>query len=55
MVMPRRKLQCIAESAQCARTHQSPPGNFQVHFYRNRVTRVVDYKYDEKLPFNGAR
>jgi hypothetical protein len=37
------------------RTHQSPSGDFQVHFYMNRVTGAVDYGYDYKVIFNGAR
>lgn len=35
------------------RTHQSPSGDFQVHFYMNRVTGAIDYGYDYKVIFNG--
>jgi RHS repeat-associated protein len=34
---------------------QSPYGDFQVHFYMNRVTGTVDYGYDYKVIFNGPR
>lgn len=37
------------------RTHQSPSGDFQVHFYMNRSTGAIDYGYDYKVVFNGAR
>ena len=37
------------------RTHQSPSGDFQVHFYTNRSTGAIDYGYDYKVVFNGAR
>ena len=37
------------------RTHQSPSGDFQVHFYMNRSTGAIDYGYDYKVIFNGAR
>jgi hypothetical protein len=37
------------------RTHQSPSGNFQVHFYMSRSTGAIDYGYDYKVIFNGAR
>jgi hypothetical protein len=37
------------------RTHQSPSGNFQVHFYMNRGTGAVDYGYDYKVIFGGPR
>ena len=37
------------------RTHQSRSGDFQVHFYMNRSTGAIDYGYDYKVIFNGAR
>lgn len=37
------------------RTHQSPSGNFQVHFYMDRVTGALDYGYDYKVIFDEAR
>ncbi len=37
------------------RTHQSPSGDFQVHFYMNRSTGAIDYGYDYKIIFKGAR
>ena len=37
------------------RTHQSPSGDFQVHFYMNRSTGAIDYGYDYKVILNGAR
>lgn len=36
------------------RTHQSPFGAFQVHFYMNRVTGMIDYGYDYKVVFGGV-
>jgi hypothetical protein len=36
------------------RTFQSPSGDFQVHFYMNRVTGAIDYGYDYKVVFNGV-
>ncbi|RKN36800.1 hypothetical protein D7294_29615 [Streptomyces hoynatensis] len=33
-------------------THQSPYGDFQVHFYRNSVTGEVMYDYDYKVVMN---
>jgi len=38
-----------------SRTFQSPSGPFQVHYYYNPSTGVVDYGYDYKVVFNGAR
>lgn len=35
-------------------THQSPSGDFQVHFYMNRGTGAIDYGYDYKVVFNGG-
>ena len=37
------------------RTHQSPSGDFQVHYYMNRTTGTIDYGYDYKVKFKGAR
>ena len=34
------------------RTHQSPSGDFQVHYYMNPSAGVVDYGYDYKVKFN---
>ncbi|MDP9904615.1 RHS repeat-associated core domain-containing protein [Arthrobacter bambusae] len=36
------------------RTHQSPSGDFQVHFYMNQRTGAIDYGYDYKVIFNGV-
>ena len=38
-----------------SRTFQSPSGPFQVHYYYNPSTGVVNYGYDYKVVFNGAR
>jgi hypothetical protein len=35
-------------------TFQSPSGPFQVHFYYNSVTRVVNYGVDYKVVFNSG-
>lgn len=37
------------------RTYQSPSGDFQVHFYRNRATGNVNYNSDYKSVFNESR
>ncbi|SFW83806.1 hypothetical protein [Amycolatopsis australiensis] len=34
------------------RTHNSPYGDFQVHFYRNRITGQVYYDHDYKVVMN---
>ncbi|WP_444663127.1 RHS repeat-associated core domain-containing protein [Cellulomonas sp. CW35] len=34
--------------------YRSPSGDFQVHFYMNRVTGAIDYEYDYKVKFRGA-
>jgi RHS repeat-associated protein len=33
-------------------THQSPSGNFQVHFYQNQVSGAINYSMDYKAVFN---
>lgn len=35
-------------------THQSPSGDFQVHFYQNLKTGIVNYTFDYKVEFNGG-
>ncbi len=38
-----------------SRTFQSPQGPFQVHYYYNPATDVVNYNYDYKIVFNVTR
>lgn len=35
-------------------TFQSSAGDFQVHFYMNRMTDTIDHGYDYKVIFNGV-
>lgn len=35
-------------------TYRSPAGDFQVHFYMNRVTGAINYSNDYKVVFNGG-
>lgn len=38
-----------------SQTFHSPSGPFQVHYYYNPATQMVNYGFDYKVVFNGAR